>query len=95
MHVSTIDYNPSSAKVFKMINDQLFMENIQSIILGKIIKFLVGKKKKNNKKLGWWERIFLKDNLITKSTKKILSSKQESIETHHAPCKFCTVDWLL
>ena len=29
-----------------MINDQLFMENIQSIILGKIIKLLVGKKKK-------------------------------------------------
>lgn len=52
--MSTIDYNPSSAKVFKMINDQLlFMENIQSIILGKIIKFLVGKKKNNNKKLGW------------------------------------------
>ena len=51
--MSTVDYNPSSAKVFKMINDQLFMENIQSIILGKIIKFLVGKKKKINKKLGW------------------------------------------
>lgn len=48
MHVSIIDYNPSSMKVFKMINDQLF------IIYGKysvnyfrkniIIKFLVGKK---------------------------------------------------
>ena len=46
--MSIIDYNPSSMKVFKMINDQLF------IIYGKysvnyfrkniIIKFLVGKK---------------------------------------------------
>ena len=44
--MSTIDYNPSSFKVFKMINNRLFVENIQSIILGKIIKFLVGKKKK-------------------------------------------------
>lgn len=26
-----------------MINDRLFMENIQSIIVGKIIKFVVGK----------------------------------------------------
>lgn len=45
--MSTTDYNPSSIKVFKMINDQLFIENIQSIILGKIIKFLNGKKKLN------------------------------------------------
>ena len=41
--MSTIDYNPSSIKVFKMINNRLFMENIQSIIVGKIIKFVVGK----------------------------------------------------
>lgn len=41
--MSTIDYNPPSIKVFKMINDRLFMEKIQSIIVGKIIKFVVGK----------------------------------------------------
>ena len=42
--MSTIDYNRSSIKVFKMINDRLFVENIQSMLENKDIKNLVVEK---------------------------------------------------